>query len=167
MSEHERCGAERVDLAAKVDALLAAAATAPADQTRADVVLTEAEREAGESHTGAIRFTVRDVERIIADRLAARDAEHAAEVEALRWAELLTHQECAAKKHPDWYIDSEHNIVCPWCRAEAAEATVARVRDALDCPHGTHTYDTDATCRWCGLPSWVEALIRAALDGER
>ena len=38
------------------------------------------------------------------------------------WAEMLTHQECAAKKHPDWFIDSEHNILCPWCEIDRLKA---------------------------------------------
>jgi len=75
-----------------------------------------------------LMYLVAAVERIVTARLAARDAE----VEELAWAEMLTHQECAAKKHPDWFIDSEHNILCPWCRAEAAEAEVADLRAKVE-----------------------------------
>lgn len=48
-----------------------------------------------------------------------------AEVE---WAEMLTGQSCPKDKHPDWFIDSEHNHPCPWCRIAEVEAE----RDELD-----------------------------------
>lgn len=35
-----------------------------------------------------------------------------------QWAEMLTHQSCPAGKHPDWFIDSEHNLLCPWCEID-------------------------------------------------
>lgn len=70
-----------------------------------------------------------DVSRL-ADRLADLEAERDTarrEADDLRWAEMLTHQECAAKKHPDWFIDSEHNLTCPWCAIDDLRARLGAV----------------------------------------
>jgi hypothetical protein len=53
---------------------------------------------------------------------AVRAWEAEAELAELRWAEMLTGQECENGKHADWFVDSEHNHLCPWCRIQKAEA---------------------------------------------
>jgi hypothetical protein len=60
--------------------------------------------------------------------------QHTAESDAgdFAWAEMLTHQECAAKKHPDWFIDSEHNLLCPWCEIDRLRARLRAVDDFVD-----------------------------------
>jgi hypothetical protein len=40
------------------------------------------------------------------------------------WVMGLTHQECAAKKHPDYWLNTEHNLLCPWCKIEEMKAKV-------------------------------------------
>lgn len=43
-----------------------------------------------------------------------------------------------------------------------------RVEAAASClgDNPRHYYGIDAVCRRCEMPSWVEALIREALEGE-
>jgi uncharacterized small protein (DUF1192 family) len=59
-----------------------------------------------------------------------------AEVERLKahwaeweWAEMLTHQSCGHGKHADWWVDSEHNHLCPWCEIERLKAERERIRE--------------------------------------
>lgn len=73
-----------------------------------------------------------DRHRFLSDLDAARteldkEREHRREFE---FAEMLTHQECPKKKHPDWFMDTEYNHLCPWCEVE--EARQDAVRNALD-----------------------------------
>lgn len=148
----------------------------PADQTRADVVLSEGEEDRlrdavfAEGYEPAWKPVRAEVERILADRLAAERAEHAAEVEQAR-------EDGFWQGHADGRDEAETrdlNYDAMTDRAVAAEATVARVRalhpmgdwheewtgngrnvNGYD-HHGCTTCQTDGPCD-----------TRAALDGER
>lgn len=44
------------------------------------------------------------------------------------WAEMLTGQTCARGEHGDWFVDSEHNHLCPFCQRDDARARLAEIR---------------------------------------
>lgn len=116
----------------------------PADQTRADVVLTEVEPDALWSHLERCGWDrphsiAEDV--LTSDWLAAERAEHAAEVEALR-----RERDEAERLRALWFGENSR-----------AQATVARVRALVD---------TWATEGW-DYPAGAVYDLRAALDGER
>lgn len=154
----------------------------PADQTRADVVLTEAERAHGvygyQVNASQVVFHHDDVERIVADRLAARDDD------VCRRA-LWCRRALADPGHP-LARDAEHaaegcrhteSADTMWGRLRAAEATVARAREDVEAA-GRHLARvlTDDRVRRQGSDRIflavhdaqnVLARVRAALDGER
>lgn len=111
----------------------------PADQTRADVVLTEAEREAlviAWYATGTPSDWQAAVGRILADRLAE--------------AEFHIRQLTASRDHAER-------------RAEAAEATVARVLPVPQVILNT----VDRLGSGAEVRMRCVEIVRAALDGER
>lgn len=63
----------------------------------------------GDSVAPAVEWLLAEV-----DRLRAEHAPY----------EMLTAQQCPAKVHPDWLIDSEDALSCPWC-------LITEQRDAL------------------------------------
>jgi hypothetical protein len=47
--------------------------------------------------------------------------------------EILTAQQCPARKHPDWLVDSENAHPCPWCETARLRSELAIARaDAFD-----------------------------------
>lgn len=56
--------------------------------------------------------------------------------------EMLTPQGCAAKKHPEWLIDSEDTYRCPWCaldkQAALLQEALSVLGPLLDVPYGSH-----------------------------
>lgn len=57
------------------------------------------------------------------------------QVAETEWANMLTPQECQNKQHANWWVDSEHHHLCPWCRIAELEGVAdgieERVRQAF------------------------------------
>lgn len=91
------------------------------------------------------------------------------------WVEALTPQSCENSKHPDWFINSEHNHRCPWCEIfrlrielERTEGDIGvAIREAAACREALRAAEP-----WFDLTTeepdptadQVRALIAAALD---
>lgn len=100
------------------------------DAARADLRLASENtaRWMADSHAGWGAYTeaVEDAVRERAAR-AAEIRELRAKIEEFGWAEMLTGQTCQNGKHADWFVDSEHNHLCPFCDRDDARARLDEI----------------------------------------
>jgi hypothetical protein len=92
----------------------------------------------------------------------ARQAEQLVnEARANEWAERLTHQTCSKGKHAEWWVDSEYDHACPWCRIAALEQEAARLTEE------SARLLSAASAAYGLPPADVLAAVRDELASER
>lgn len=80
--------------------------------------------------------------------------------------QILTHQACPKKEHADWFVDSEHNHLCPWCRIAERDAEVERLKAERDRNQRTLQKIRDLSQEAIddGYPTRVHAQILSVID---
>lgn len=114
---------------------------------------------------------------LLADRTAAAasiDRESLGREVRLEWVEWATEQDdpkpswlvpWEGLSEPDREVDRRIGERLHRMGITAAAEQLAAIHDAVfDCPHGpTHHYAIDGACSRCEMPSWIVALVCAAL----